>query len=117
MEDSKHHITIKEEFCEIDVNEMNQYEYDITYKEEENILPKNNVKTKPVNEKKKHPCPLCDMCFSFSSGLRYHVEGVHEKKRPQKCSQCSKSFKATGALNRHILSVHLNINHLNCEVC
>ena len=138
-------FTIKEEFSEVksDAEEdqnneegseptkkrlkRNCHSSKISYEEEENSLPENNIESdetknliphiESVHEKIKHPCSICDKILSSKKQLRYHIDGFHEGKTPHKCSTCVKSFATKKSLNRHILQVHEKIKPFNCQEC
>ena len=38
--------------------------------------------------------------------LKYHIEGVHEGKKPHKCTVCEKGFTLPGDLTKHIKQTH-----------
>ena len=101
-------FTIKEEFSEVksDAEEdqnneegseptkkrlkRNCHSSKISYEEEENSLPENNIESdetknliphiESVHEKIKHPCSICDKILSSKKQLRYHIDGFHEGK-------------------------------------
>ena len=51
---------------------------------------------------KPHQCDLCLKKFFTRSGLKYHVQQVHEKKRNILCTECGKGFNNLYKLNQHI---------------
>lgn len=60
------------------------------------------------NHEKKHfgassvTCDLCGFTFACKRGLKKHIEGVHENRRPYQCHLCEKSFKTVHARKYHL---------------
>ena len=68
-------------------------------------------------EKKQHKCSICDYSYFSKSGLKRHIESVHEGKKPHKCSICDHSTLTKQNLNTHIKSVHERRKPYTCSIC
>ena len=51
-------------------------------------------------------CTLCEKSFQEKSGLKRHMKGVHEGKRPYACHLCGLAFTQGGNLKTHIKGKH-----------
>ena len=45
-------------------------------------------------------------CFSTKQSLNWHIESIHEGKKPFICHVCAAAFAQKGTLNGHIESIH-----------
>ena len=55
---------------------------------------------------KNHHCEICDKEFLAKSGLRQHINSVHNGQKDHKCDSCGKIFSEAGTLKKHINAVH-----------
>jgi len=64
-----------------------------------------------------HQCQFCPYKASWPSGLKRHVQLIHEKEScpTHQCSDCSFSTKYKQSLKEHIQSFHLNQDSCNKE--
>ena len=67
-----------------------------------------------VHEESKAPCEQCGKLFSSKQAVIVHVQTFHEKKKVFQCDLCSdkKSFGTKQALQKHNQALHLGPNHL-----
>ena len=63
-----------------------------------------------------HKCDECGKTFSQASGLKYHIENVHEDIKKVECEYCGKSLK-THTLANHIRLVHEGVKPYKCDKC
>ena len=63
-----------------------------------------------------HKCDDCGKTFSQASGLKYHIENVHEDIKKVECEYCGKSLK-THTLANHIRLVHEGVKPYKCDKC
>ena len=65
-------------------------------------------------------CSSCGRCFADKTGLKGHVERVHEGKKVPKdtrlCPQCGRSVLKS-SLQSHIDTIHKGIRNFKCETC
>jgi len=61
-------------------------------------------------------CSMCDMGFTDSAKLNYHVQMVHDVKKNHKCTYCSKGFFSKSHLRSHMV-VHTNEKCHKCDLC
>lgn len=72
----------------------------------ENVKNKHETKHLGLSSVK---CDLCGFTFACKRGLKKHIAGVHENRRPYQCHLCDKSFKTTHARKYHV-NTHGNPN-------
>ena len=49
--------------------------------------------------------------------MTFHIDTVHEKKKPFLCNSCDASFAARGNLNKHVATVHEKKKSFKCNTC
>ena len=54
--------------------------------------------------------------FYSKSGLKQHIEYVHETEENQKCGQCEKTFKNKVRLSKHF-ETHIKTEKVTCTMC
>ena len=69
-----------------------------------------------VHEAKKHKCPHCDGLFSLNSTLTKHIYSIHEEKK-HKCSLCDATFSQKNSVSIHFISVHGEKKIHSCQIC
>ena len=67
-----------------------------------------------IKEKKVYQCEVHKAEYKEKSGLKYHIESVHESKKPYQCSKCDKKFTTKQLLDRHNSSIHEDNRPFQC---
>ena len=60
---------------------------------------------------------LCVKLFTNSSGLKKHINSVHEGIKNHICKTCGKGFFRLNHLKRHVETVHEGHKDFSCEYC
>ena len=76
---------------------------------------KAHCKNKNKKALKQHLCSICDSSFTRSTGLKKHVEAIHENKKDT-CKFCGNKFRKY-KLKEHISVVHEGIKPHKCKLC
>ena len=63
------------------------------------------------------PCPICKKGFTLKTGLRTHLEVVHEGKKPWRCEICDHNFSKKQDYRRHADAVHEGKRPFVCYNC
>ena len=71
-----------------------------------------------VNQVRRYGCTLCEKEFTRQSGLRDHVNLIHNGIKNHQCNICSYKTAKKGNLKVHVLSVHCEgENRFKCSAC
>ena len=73
------------------------------------------IHVKSIHESVTFPCPQCQHRVKSKNSLMFHIQTVHEGKKPFSCPQCD--FKGALEINikAHIKSMHPST--LTCSIC
>ena len=79
-------------------------------------INESKIKLKPAQ---KYKCNQCDKAYTTSQNLKFHVQHVHEKLKPQyKCPKCDKAYKHYRYLKYHVQYVHEGLKPKHkCSEC
>ena len=67
---------------------------------------KNTQCDRPVEERAKFKCNMCEKTFVSKKGLRDHVLYIHNQENPYKCEQCEYQTYNKSNLRMHVKRVH-----------
>lgn len=64
-------------------------------------------------------CKLCSKKFSSPTGLKVHIETIHEKVQVYECPECKETFNQKGNMQNHFRRVHQGdeARKLLCDIC
>ncbi|XP_064110519.1 zinc finger and SCAN domain-containing protein 12-like isoform X1 [Macrobrachium nipponense] len=70
-------------------------------------------------EREQYICKLCNKKFSSPTGLKVHVETIHEKVQVFECPTCKETFNQKGNMQNHFRRVHQGdeARKLLCDIC
>ena len=82
-----------------------------------NTIMRNNATSKRVSRAvgKKYACKQCDKQFTCLSGLRRHIQSIHEGVK-YACNQCDYQATQQSSLTTHIQSKHECVKYA-CNQC
>ena len=59
---------------------------------------------------------ICDSICTSKTGLKIHIDAVHEGKTPHKCWTCDYSVASMSTLKSHINTVHEEKSHIYAQL-
>ncbi|CAL4128378.1 unnamed protein product, partial [Meganyctiphanes norvegica] len=70
-------------------------------------------------EQEKYLCKTCNKTFSSATGLKVHIETIHEKAQVYECPVCKESFNQKGNMQNHYRRLHQGeeARKLLCDIC
>ncbi|XP_045119483.1 zinc finger protein 652-like [Portunus trituberculatus] len=70
-------------------------------------------------EREEYACKTCGRKFSSLTGLKVHVETIHEKSQVHLCPECKEPFNQKGNMQNHYRRVHQGqeARKLLCHIC
>ena len=70
-----------------------------------------------IHEHKDYICESCGKSFSQAECLKKHIHTIHEGHKDYKCESCAKSFSTAQYLKKHIHTIHEGHKDYKCESC